>query len=183
MPWKITKDSRCPASKPYGVVGGSTGNRLAGCHPTQEAAKKQLAALYVHESKGQDMWQEWNDEHGRCYVNTPYVIRQFGGRWRLDGGGLCIDGTDPDVLKITAESHQARYQRVAVGVGAPSLPDAPPVNPDEYRSELHELRVAAKRLRRIADAVKPYEVPDIAGSRAALEGVRDELQQIIERLP
>jgi hypothetical protein len=52
MPWKIAKDSRCPASKPYGVVGGSTGNRLAGCHPTEEAAKKQQAALYVHAPDG-----------------------------------------------------------------------------------------------------------------------------------
>jgi hypothetical protein len=50
MPWNVKKDSRCPASKPWGVVGGSTGNRLAGCHPSEDAAKKQQAALYVHET-------------------------------------------------------------------------------------------------------------------------------------
>jgi hypothetical protein len=53
MPWKVTQTDRCPASKPWGVVGGSTGDRLAGCHPTQDAARKQQAALYVHESKGE----------------------------------------------------------------------------------------------------------------------------------
>ena len=49
MPWKIAKDARCPASKPFGVVGGSSGDRLAGCHPTEDAAKAQMAALYAAE--------------------------------------------------------------------------------------------------------------------------------------
>jgi hypothetical protein len=51
MPWNVKKDDRCPAGKPWGVVGGSSGDRLAGCHPTADAAKKQQAALYVHEQK------------------------------------------------------------------------------------------------------------------------------------
>jgi hypothetical protein len=53
MPWNVIKTDRCPTSKPWGVVGGSTGDRLAGCHPTQDAAKKQQAALYVHAPDGQ----------------------------------------------------------------------------------------------------------------------------------
>jgi hypothetical protein len=51
MPWNVSKTDRCPASKPWGVMGGSTGDRLAGCHPTEDAAKQQQAALYAQESK------------------------------------------------------------------------------------------------------------------------------------
>lgn len=50
MPWSIQKDTRCPASKPYGVVKDAD-NELEGCHVTQEAAKKQLAALNASESR------------------------------------------------------------------------------------------------------------------------------------
>jgi hypothetical protein len=53
MPWNVKKDSRCPASKPWAVVGGASGNRVAGCHPTEDAAKKQQAAQYVNEVKGE----------------------------------------------------------------------------------------------------------------------------------
>lgn len=50
MPWSILKDDRCPASKPYGVVKDDD-NELEGCHPSQEAAKKQQAALYANEGR------------------------------------------------------------------------------------------------------------------------------------
>jgi hypothetical protein len=51
MPYRIRKDDRCPAGKPWGVVGGSSGDRLFGCHPSEDAAKGQQAALYVHENE------------------------------------------------------------------------------------------------------------------------------------
>jgi hypothetical protein len=56
MPWKITSDGRCPADKPYGVVGGSSGDHLAGCHPNLDAAKAQLSALYANEAKSEVMY-------------------------------------------------------------------------------------------------------------------------------
>jgi hypothetical protein len=47
MPWNIVKsDERCPASKPYAVVGGRSGNALFGCHDTKESAQNQQKALY-----------------------------------------------------------------------------------------------------------------------------------------
>lgn len=50
MPWKITKDhSDCPASRPYAVVKEANGE-VEGCHPTEAAAKDQLAALYASEA-------------------------------------------------------------------------------------------------------------------------------------
>ena len=76
MPWKITEDSRCPASKPYGVVGGSSGDHLAGCHPSREAAKKQMAALYAAESKtlADDQSQALDEVDGTHYpvYTQPY---------------------------------------------------------------------------------------------------------------
>ena len=53
MPWDIKKDSRCPASKPYGVVGGSSGDKLAGCHPSEDAAREQQKALYAAENRAE----------------------------------------------------------------------------------------------------------------------------------
>lgn len=48
MPWHVQPDHpSCPISKPFGVVQGHTGDDgpLEGCHPTRDAANKQLAAL------------------------------------------------------------------------------------------------------------------------------------------
>jgi uncharacterized protein len=52
MPWDVTKDDRCPASKPWAVVKSDDGE-LEGCHPTKDAAEKQQAALYANESSQQ----------------------------------------------------------------------------------------------------------------------------------
>jgi HK97 family phage prohead protease len=48
MPWHIGKPASCPASEPFGVIKDADGS-VAGCHPTKEAAAKQLAALYANE--------------------------------------------------------------------------------------------------------------------------------------
>lgn len=50
MPWNIVQgDDRCPASKPYAVVGGAGGNKLFGCHPDKDSARNQQKALYASE--------------------------------------------------------------------------------------------------------------------------------------
>jgi HK97 family phage prohead protease len=55
MPWHVAKSSACPESKPWAVIKNSD-DSVAGCHETEEAAKKQLAALYASESpKGADV--------------------------------------------------------------------------------------------------------------------------------
>lgn len=129
-------------------------------------------------------WDSWDDNEGRCYTAKGYVVREVStGQWFLDGHGLCERGRDPELLKMTAEDHERQYQRLAVGAGAP-LPEAPEsVDTHEYLGELRELQLASKRLRRITGSVNPLEHREIAGSRAALEAVRDRLQLIIESLP
>jgi Escherichia/Staphylococcus phage prohead protease len=50
MPWHIVEDhSGCSASKPWAVILDSDGS-LVGCHPSEAAAKKQLAALNANVS-------------------------------------------------------------------------------------------------------------------------------------
>ena len=48
MPYKVTKDDRCEAGKPFGVV-KETDNELMGCHATESDAHDQMAALYANE--------------------------------------------------------------------------------------------------------------------------------------
>lgn len=51
MPWSVTAESgKCPASKPWAVVKDSDGT-VEGCHPSEEAAQAQQAALYASERK------------------------------------------------------------------------------------------------------------------------------------
>lgn len=50
MPWSIRKDERCPADKPWGVVKDAD-DSLEGCHPTEDAARQQQAALYASEDR------------------------------------------------------------------------------------------------------------------------------------
>jgi HK97 family phage prohead protease len=48
MPWSVSKDDRCPTSRPFGVVKDDD-NELEGCHESEEAAKAQQRALYARE--------------------------------------------------------------------------------------------------------------------------------------
>ncbi len=50
MPWHIEDESAaCPASRPYAVVKDGT-SEVEGCHPSEEAAQAQMAALYASEA-------------------------------------------------------------------------------------------------------------------------------------
>lgn len=51
MPYHVVQNSaKCPSAKPHAVVKTSDG-RLMGCHPTIEAAQRQIAALNASEPK------------------------------------------------------------------------------------------------------------------------------------
>jgi ATP-dependent protease ClpP protease subunit len=49
MPYSIEQTEACPAAKPFGVTKDSDGS-LMGCHASQAAAQKQIAALYASEA-------------------------------------------------------------------------------------------------------------------------------------
>lgn len=48
MPYHIDKSENCQTSKPYAVIKDSDG-KIMGCHPTREAAGKQIAAIEANE--------------------------------------------------------------------------------------------------------------------------------------
>lgn len=50
MPYHVERGASCPASKPSAVVKSGDGE-VMGCHPTETAADRQLAALYANEPK------------------------------------------------------------------------------------------------------------------------------------
>lgn len=47
MPYEVQKSDECPASEPWAVVNPDTG-KVYGCHETEEDAREQQEALYVH---------------------------------------------------------------------------------------------------------------------------------------
>lgn len=48
MPYRIGPSDQCPADKPHAVMKKADG-KVMGCHPTEEAAQKQMAALHANE--------------------------------------------------------------------------------------------------------------------------------------
>lgn len=49
MPYEVKRSGSCPPSRPFGVFKSGESKSL-GCHPTAEAAQKQLRALYAQEA-------------------------------------------------------------------------------------------------------------------------------------
>jgi hypothetical protein len=134
-------------------------------------------------------WDRWDDNEGRCFVSPPYVVREHRiidgvTHWRLDGPGLCSGGTDPELLMNEAEQHREHHRRIAVTLKErPEPRSRPTVDPAQYPSELRELRRSARELAMIFASVNPYQHRAIAGSRATLQEVCDQLHQMIEQLP
>ena len=48
MPWHVAKSDQCPASRPWAVIKDDDGE-VEGCHASEAAAAKQMAALYASE--------------------------------------------------------------------------------------------------------------------------------------
>lgn len=48
MPWHVARSDQCPASKPFAVIKDGT-SEVEGCHESEDAAQRQMAALYASE--------------------------------------------------------------------------------------------------------------------------------------
>lgn len=57
MPWHVAKSGKCPAGEPWAVVKDDDGE-VVGCHPSQAAAQKQMAALYASEEMEEERGME-----------------------------------------------------------------------------------------------------------------------------
>jgi hypothetical protein len=76
MPWNVVKgDDRCPGGKPYAVVGGAGGNKLFGCHPDKDSARRQQQALYAQadDTKGCPPMDTQRDDYPVAYT-TPCTV-------------------------------------------------------------------------------------------------------------
>lgn len=89
MPYHVAKTSKCPSSKPWGVIKDSTGEALY-CHPTKAKAEAQMAALYANEPKGQEsMTENASDVNGRgSRADIKTARREQRERGEMPGGKL-----------------------------------------------------------------------------------------------
>ncbi len=79
MPWSIVPDeSRCPTSKPWGVVKDAD-DELEGCHVSQERAQAQLAALNAAEQENNmNDKQDLTNPRGLTARETLAVVQEDG---------------------------------------------------------------------------------------------------------
>lgn len=78
MPWSIVEnESRCPTSKPWGVV-KDTNNELEGCHTSRERAVAQLAALNAAEENAMNDKQDLTSPRGMTARETLAVVQEDG---------------------------------------------------------------------------------------------------------
>jgi len=71
MPWDVVRDSRCPKSKPFGVVKES--GELVACHPTKTAAQAQRRALYASEEKAMNE----PETELKSWEPVPFTVTSF----------------------------------------------------------------------------------------------------------
>jgi hypothetical protein len=82
MPYHVAQSSECPASRPWAVMGP---NGSKGCHPTKEAAERQMAALYANEPGLAEMGVLLGPVALVEYRGQP---RDPKGRWAPNAGGV-----------------------------------------------------------------------------------------------
>lgn len=78
MPYEVELDSRCPASKPWGVR-KIDGGKLFGCHPSKKHGQSQVAAMHANEGKAMDKQPEVVEE--KCGPDemhfVPFAAKTF----------------------------------------------------------------------------------------------------------
>ena len=76
MPWHTTQHSECPADKPWAVVTDASGE-VMGCHPSEDAAHEQMAALYANEPEAKSMTEpiaaKFDEAADGWYVEGPIL--------------------------------------------------------------------------------------------------------------
>jgi len=132
MPYKVTKDARCGASKPFGVV-KETDNTLMGCHATRSDANSQMAALYANESgTGSTM--------SRAQA-APYVVVRDESRCDASKPFGVVETADDELMGCYATESDANDQMMMLNAdaGEPGEPSDMPMAmrqraPIEFRS-------------------------------------------------
>ena len=123
MPWHVARSDECPASKPWAVITDSSGD-VVGCHESQAAAQRQMAALYANEpeASGRSQMSEHKSLTGVSVKDADEgvveaVFSTFG---VVDKDG---DITDPGAfedgasVRISAYGHTSWGGQLPVGRG------------------------------------------------------------------
>jgi len=83
MPWHVAKSGSCPGDKPWAVIKDADGE-VVGCHASEAAAEKQLAALYASEA-GEDEEGRGMEDMGKIQqawaAFVALVDRALGRAW------------------------------------------------------------------------------------------------------
>jgi hypothetical protein len=100
MPWSVKKDSRCPASKPWGVINDQTGALVpGGCHATKQEARAHQSALYVNEPQAAAV----EGVTVPPLVTIPGVDLMATGTWQLASGEATFTTADLEAAVEAAE--------------------------------------------------------------------------------
>lgn len=144
-------------------------------------------------------WDEWSDEYGQCYVNPPYLIRQYRSAngetvWQLTGAGEPVESDDLSFLQREAAEHRRSASSLpltrelgdlsAGATGGGIVREDRMIDTARYKTELTELRHCARALARMVSGVNNiYREAAVVNSRDVLESVRADVQSILDRLP
>src|SRR5262245_23024413 len=131
MPWHIsTSHPRCSG---FAVVKDADGS-LAGCHPTKERARRQLAALYAKEEQMETISELQFDDPAMAAsfsVNAERRIIQgliipwgkvasaAGSRWKFEPGSLRRTG---DASRIKLNTHHDKHNPIAKAISIIETP-------------------------------------------------------------
>jgi len=98
MPWDVKHDDRCPSSKPWAVIKQGSGE-LEGCHPSEDAAHKQQAALYANEPRS----LTWALAHNEQFSTTLTLSEETGDHMAKTEKRFAIDAWQTGDWQIRAE--------------------------------------------------------------------------------
>ncbi len=97
MPWTVSRNDECPASRPWAVIKDDDGS-IEGCHASEADAQAQLVALNIAESEGRayesidfrppegvaeeaQRGLDWRREYGRAAQRSASHVHET---WQAD---------------------------------------------------------------------------------------------------
>lgn len=142
MPWIIEVGHGCPPSRPWAVVqtGGGNAGRVMGCHPTNDRAKRQQAALYANESAGGMQMASQADDCGCDEVAAERAVDESAWDGSAAMSGCAGSDTPATCYRSICAGHRDGDPAVQATWALPhhKTPGSPP-NADAVRAALSAL--------------------------------------------
>src|SRR5512139_3066838 len=100
MPWHVAKSDQCPASRPWAVIKDADGE-VEGCHASEAAAAKQMAALYASEEDDMGRSIEWRS--AEQWPDADFELRTEGDGQTLVGYAALFDTPSLPIRHVGVE--------------------------------------------------------------------------------